>query len=154
MKYQETVQDRVLENSSKRISKVQYGLDLIGVKRLDWIRLAINWQTCINCSLGQATLKLMGSSHKYTWISPDGKKQTDCSRLHRQKTASKCINMQTFLRILESLITDHSPPSSDEVKYAWSCTSTPPILHGVVVVKHRDTFTLPLLLPTNYEARH
>jgi hypothetical protein len=47
-----------------------------------------------------------------------------------------------------------SPPSSDEVKYAWSCTSTPPILHGVVVVKHRDTFTLPLLLPTNYEARH
>jgi hypothetical protein len=29
---------------------------------------------------------------------------------------------------------DHSPPSSAEVKYAWSYTSTPPIrLHGVVL---------------------
>jgi hypothetical protein len=29
---------------------------------------------------------------------------------------------------------DHSPPSSDEVKNAWSYTSTPPIrLHGVVL---------------------
>jgi hypothetical protein len=29
---------------------------------------------------------------------------------------------------------DHSPPSSVEVKKAWSCISTPPIcLHGVVL---------------------
>jgi len=29
---------------------------------------------------------------------------------------------------------DHSPPSSSEVKNAWSYTSTPPIrLHGVVL---------------------
>jgi hypothetical protein len=29
---------------------------------------------------------------------------------------------------------DHSPPSSAEVKNAWSCTSTPPIrLRGVVL---------------------
>jgi len=26
---------------------------------------------------------------------------------------------------------DHSPPSSDEVKNEWSCTSPPPICHGV-----------------------
>jgi hypothetical protein len=31
---------------------------------------------------------------------------------------------------------DHSPPSSAEVKNAWSYTSTPPIrLHGVVLSK-------------------
>jgi hypothetical protein len=31
---------------------------------------------------------------------------------------------------------DHSPPSSAEVKNAWSCTSTPPIcLHGMVLSK-------------------
>jgi hypothetical protein len=31
---------------------------------------------------------------------------------------------------------DHSPPSSAEVKIAWSYTSTPPIrLHGVVFIK-------------------
>jgi hypothetical protein len=29
---------------------------------------------------------------------------------------------------------DHLPPSSSEVKNAWSCTSTPPVrLHGVVL---------------------
>jgi len=28
---------------------------------------------------------------------------------------------------------DHSPPSSAEVKNAWSYTSTPPILHGMVL---------------------
>jgi hypothetical protein len=27
----------------------------------------------------------------------------------------------------------HSPPSSAEVKNGWSCTSTPPIRHGVVL---------------------
>jgi hypothetical protein len=42
---------------------------------------------------------------------------------------------------------DHSPPSSAEVKNAWSYTSTPSIcLHGVVLSKkkkkkHRDNFT-------------
>jgi hypothetical protein len=36
----------------------------------------------------------------------------------------------------------HSPPSSAEVKNAWSYTSTPPVrLHGVGLVKHRDNFT-------------
>jgi len=28
---------------------------------------------------------------------------------------------------------DHSPPSSVEVKKAWSYTSTPPCLHGMVL---------------------
>jgi hypothetical protein len=33
---------------------------------------------------------------------------------------------------------DLSPPSSVEVKNAWSCTSTPPVhLHGMVLSKHR-----------------
>jgi hypothetical protein len=42
---------------------------------------------------------------------------------------------------------DHSPPSSAEVKNAWSYTSTPPIrLHGLV--KHRDNFTFLPLTPT------
>jgi hypothetical protein len=37
---------------------------------------------------------------------------------------------------------DHSPPSSDEVKNAWSYTSTPTIrLHGVVL-SYVLTFTL------------
>jgi hypothetical protein len=39
---------------------------------------------------------------------------------------------------------DHSPPSSAEVKNAWSYTSTPPIrFRGVVfgLKKHRDNFT-------------
>jgi hypothetical protein len=37
--------------------------------------------------------------------------------------------------------TDHSLPSSAEVKNAWSYTSTPPIrLHGVGLVKHRNNF--------------
>jgi hypothetical protein len=44
----------------------------------------------------------------------------------------------------------HSPPSSANVKNAWSYTSTPPIrLHGVVLSfkkKHKNnfTFTLPI----------
>jgi hypothetical protein len=45
---------------------------------------------------------------------------------------------------------DQSPPSSAEVKNAWSYISTPPIhLHGVVIVKHRDsfTFTFSVYLP-------
>jgi hypothetical protein len=39
--------------------------------------------------------------------------------------------------------TDHSPPSSAEVRNAWSYTSTHPIrLYGVVLSKkHRDNFT-------------
>jgi hypothetical protein len=37
---------------------------------------------------------------------------------------------------------DHSPPSSAEVKNAWSYTSTPPIsLHGVVL-SNTSTYTL------------
>jgi hypothetical protein len=37
---------------------------------------------------------------------------------------------------------DHSPPSSAEVKNAWSYISTPPIhLHGVVLSKRRYNFT-------------
>jgi hypothetical protein len=36
---------------------------------------------------------------------------------------------------------DHSPPTSAEVKKMWISTSTPPWL-----VKHRDSFTLPLPL--------
>jgi hypothetical protein len=53
--------------------------------------------------------------------------------------------------------TDHSPPSSAEIKNAWSYTSTPPyvfivwclIKHGCVftawnLVKHRDNFTFAL----------
>jgi hypothetical protein len=36
--------------------------------------------------------------------------------------------------------TDHSPPSSAEVKNAWSYTSTPPIcLHGVVISQSTGT---------------
>jgi hypothetical protein len=44
---------------------------------------------------------------------------------------------------------DHSPPSSTEVKIAWSYTSTPPIrLHGVVLTrkKHVDNFTVPMFM--------
>jgi hypothetical protein len=41
---------------------------------------------------------------------------------------------------------DHSPPSSAEVKNAWSCTSIPPIhLHGVVLSlekEQRDNFMM------------
>jgi hypothetical protein len=37
---------------------------------------------------------------------------------------------------------DHSPPSSAEVKNAWSYTSTPPVrLHGGAQLKYRDNFT-------------
>jgi hypothetical protein len=40
---------------------------------------------------------------------------------------------------------DHSPPSSAEVKNAWSYTSTPPyVFMAWCLVKHRDNFTLPL----------
>jgi hypothetical protein len=36
-------------------------------------------------------------------------------------------------------VADHSPPSSPEVKNAWSYTSTPPTrLHGVVFNEARD----------------
>jgi hypothetical protein len=43
---------------------------------------------------------------------------------------------------------DHSPPSSAEVKNAWSYTSTPPIcFHGVVLNKHRDSFTFTFYHP-------
>jgi hypothetical protein len=42
--------------------------------------------------------------------------------------------------------TDHSPPSSAEVKNAWSYTPTPLIcLHGVLL-HHRDNFTFYLCL--------
>jgi hypothetical protein len=45
---------------------------------------------------------------------------------------------------------DHSPPSSVEVKNAWSYNSTPPIrLNGVVLSKEKQrdnvNFTLPLI---------
>jgi hypothetical protein len=44
---------------------------------------------------------------------------------------------------------DHSPPSSAEVKNAWSYTSTPPIrLHGVVLSSAQGQLYLPLPLPT------
>jgi hypothetical protein len=46
---------------------------------------------------------------------------------------------------------DHSPPSSAEVKNAWSYTSTPPIrLHSVVLSKkkHRDNFAFAFTLIT------
>jgi hypothetical protein len=40
---------------------------------------------------------------------------------------------------------DHSPPSSAEVKNAWSYTSTPHyIFMAWCLVKHRDNFILPL----------
>jgi hypothetical protein len=40
---------------------------------------------------------------------------------------------------------DHSPPSSAEVKNAWSFTSSPPVyLHGVIVM-YRGYFTFTLL---------
>jgi hypothetical protein len=42
--------------------------------------------------------------------------------------------------------TDHSPPSSVEIKDAWSCTSTPPYTFMVwYLVKHRDNFTFTLV---------
>jgi hypothetical protein len=42
--------------------------------------------------------------------------------------------------------TDHSPPSSAEVKNAWSYTSTPQyVFMAWYSVKHRDNFILPLL---------
>jgi hypothetical protein len=40
---------------------------------------------------------------------------------------------------------DHSPPSSAVVKNAWSYTSTPTRLHGMVL-KARDNFTFPLTI--------
>jgi hypothetical protein len=45
--------------------------------------------------------------------------------------------------------TDHSPPSSAEVKNAWSYTSAPPhVFMAWCLVKHRENFILPLsLLP-------
>jgi hypothetical protein len=42
---------------------------------------------------------------------------------------------------------DHSPPSSAEVKNAWSCISTPPIrLHGVVLSQAQGKLYLSTLL--------
>jgi hypothetical protein len=44
---------------------------------------------------------------------------------------------------------DHSPPSSAEVKYAWSYTSTPQyVFMAWCLVKQRDNFTFYLLLDT------
>jgi hypothetical protein len=43
---------------------------------------------------------------------------------------------------------DHSPISSEEIKNAWSYTSTPPIhIYGVVfsLKKHRNTFTFDII---------
>jgi hypothetical protein len=41
---------------------------------------------------------------------------------------------------------DHSPPSSAEVKNAWSYTSTPQyVFMEWCLVKHRDNFTLPYI---------
>jgi hypothetical protein len=41
---------------------------------------------------------------------------------------------------------DHSPPSSAEVKNAWSYTSTPPyVFMALYLAKHRDNFNF-----TNY----
>jgi hypothetical protein len=37
-------------------------------------------------------------------------------------------------------------PFRDEIKNAWGCTSTPPVrVDGVVLVKHRDSFTFFLI---------
>jgi len=42
---------------------------------------------------------------------------------------------------------DHSPPSSAEIKNAWSYTSTPPYVFMVwYLVKHRDNFTFTFSL--------
>jgi hypothetical protein len=42
---------------------------------------------------------------------------------------------------------DHSPPSSAEVKHAWSYTSAPPYVFMVwCLVKHRDNFTFYLYI--------
>jgi hypothetical protein len=41
---------------------------------------------------------------------------------------------------------DHSPPSSDEVKNAWSYTSPPQyVFRALCLIKHRDNFTVTLL---------
>jgi hypothetical protein len=42
---------------------------------------------------------------------------------------------------------DHLPPSSAEVKNAWSCTSIPQyVFMAWCLVKHRDNFTFYLYL--------
>jgi hypothetical protein len=53
-------------------------------------------------------------------------------------------------------VSDHSTPSRDDVKNAWSYTSTPPIrVHGVVLIKHRDfTFKKFSLCPCIQETPH
>jgi hypothetical protein len=50
---------------------------------------------------------------------------------------------------------DHSPPSSAEVKNAWSYTSTPQyVFMAWCLVKHRDNFTFyPCLRPGQYGLR-
>jgi hypothetical protein len=44
---------------------------------------------------------------------------------------------------------NHSPPSSAEVKNAWSCTSTSPSWRGAQL-KHNDKFTFTLPCPGKY----
>jgi len=40
---------------------------------------------------------------------------------------------------------DHSPPSSAEIKNAWSCTSTPPyIFMAQCLIKHKNNFTFTI----------
>jgi hypothetical protein len=44
--------------------------------------------------------------------------------------------------------TDHSPPSSAEVKNTWSYTSTPPyVFMSWYLVKHTDKFTFAYIIP-------
>jgi hypothetical protein len=46
---------------------------------------------------------------------------------------------------------DHSPPSSAEVKNAWSYTSTPQyVFMAWCLVKHRDNFTFTLVYYITY----
>jgi hypothetical protein len=42
---------------------------------------------------------------------------------------------------------DHSPPSSGEVKNAWSCASPPPyVFMACFLFKHKENFTLTLIM--------
>jgi hypothetical protein len=46
---------------------------------------------------------------------------------------------------------DHSPPSSAEVKNAWSYTSAPPyVFMAQCLVEHRDNFTFILSYFNNF----
>jgi hypothetical protein len=44
---------------------------------------------------------------------------------------------------------DHSPPSSAKVKNAWGYTSTPPILHGIVLSCTQEQLYLPFFCVHN-----